>query len=46
MALVREDQIDTVLSDFTGAGIDNRQLALKGGAVTEEKLGFTWVTVP
>jgi len=45
MALVREDQIDTVLSDFTGAGIDNRQLALKGGAVTEEKLGFTWATL-
>jgi hypothetical protein len=45
MAKVRIDQIDTVASEFEGAGTDSRQVSIKPGGVTEAKLGFSWETV-
>jgi hypothetical protein len=42
---LRIDQIDTVASEFEGAGTDSRQLSLKAGGITEAKLGFSWEVV-
>jgi hypothetical protein len=42
---IRIEQLDVVASEFEGSGTDSRSLSLKGGAVTEEKLGFSWKVV-
>jgi len=42
---IRIDQIDTVASEFEGAGTDLRQLSIKVAGVNETKLGFAWATV-
>ena len=45
MSGIRIDQLDTVASEFEGAGTDSRQLSIKAAGVTEAKLGFSWKTV-
>jgi hypothetical protein len=39
---INADQIDLVASELEGAGTATRQLSIKGGGVTEAKLGFSW----
>jgi hypothetical protein len=42
---IKAGQLDLVSTELESAGTDSRQLSIKGGAITEGKLGFSWKVV-
>lgn len=45
MALIGFDQLNLSTSDFEGLGVGGRELNIKSGAISEDKLGFSFVTL-